>query len=236
MDLQSRQVVSGVIFDMDGLMVDTEPLYQESWQRAARELGHEIDDVLYATFVGRPTAACEDILLETFGPLFPLRAFQARWPRLWRDEVERVGVTLKPGLPEILEVVRSHRLPAAVATSSESVLADLTLNRAGLRHWFSVVVTGDRVTHGKPAPDIYLEAAKQLGVPAAECVAFEDSEAGIIAVQAAGMRGVLVPHWPASSAARRAATRVATTLHQAREVLVSMIDEGKPSAMDGMQF
>lgn len=229
MDSQTRQVVSGVIFDMDGLMVDTEPLYQASWQQAARDLGHEIDDALYASFVGRPTSACEEILLDSFGQSFPLRAFQARWPVLWRDEVERVGVTLKPGLPEILDVVRAYGLPAAVATSSESDHADLTLNRADLRHWFSVVVTGDRVTHGKPAPDIYLEAAKQLGVPAAECVAFEDSEAGILAVQAAGMRGVLVPHWPASSAALRAATRVATTLHQAREVLVSMIEKSKPS-------
>ena len=230
MDSHNRHVVSGVIFDMDGLMVDTEPLYQASWQQAARELGHEIDDVLYARFVGRPTAACEAILLDALGPSFPLRTFRARWSELWRGEVERIGVTLKPGVLEILDVVRARRLPAAVATSSESDYAELTLNWAGLRHWFSVVVTGDQVTHGKPAPDIYLEAAKQLGVPAAECVAFEDSEAGIVAVQAAGMRGVLVPHWPASSTALRAATRVATTLHQARDVLVSMMDESRPSA------
>lgn len=223
MSSNDLHAVSGVIFDMDGLMVDTEPLYQSSWQQAARDLGHEIDDALYSRFVGRPTAACEDILLDTFGPSFPLHAFRSRWPGLWRDEVDRVGIPLKSGLLELLEVVRAHGLPAAVATSSEADYADLTLNRAGLRHWFAVAVTGDQVTHGKPAPDIYLEAARQLRVPAVQCVAFEDSEAGIVAVQNAGMRGVLVPHWPATSAARGAATHVAPTLHEGREVLLSMI-------------
>lgn len=223
-------MVAGVIFDMDGLMVDTEPLYQVSWQQAAQELGYEIDDVLYARFVGRPTSACERILLDTFGSSFPLPAFQSRWPSLWRAEVERVGVALKPGLREILDVVRARRLPAAVATSSEAEFADLTLTRAGLRHEFDVVVTGDQVSRGKPAPDIYLEAAKRLGLPAKQCVAFEDSEAGIIAVRDAGMRGVLVPHWAASSNARLAASHLVVTLHEARDVLLSMLDRHQWSA------
>ena len=218
-------VVSGVIFDMDGLMVDTEPLYQVSWQQAARELGCEIDDALYARFIGRPTLACEAILIEVFGPSFRLDEFRRRWPGLWREEVGRVGVCAKPGLMEMLEFVRSKHLATAVATSSETEYVNLTLDRAGLRHWFDVVVSGDQVLRGKPAPDIYVEAANRLQVPITQCVALEDSEAGILAVQNAGMVGVLVPHWPASAAARGAASYVAATLHEARTILTSLIDE-----------
>jgi beta-phosphoglucomutase-like phosphatase (HAD superfamily) len=83
--------IAAVIFDMDGLMVDTEPFYQLAWQQAAAELGHELHDTLYAKFVGRPTADCER-LLEAHGPSFPLPAFRIRWPELWRSEIERAGV------------------------------------------------------------------------------------------------------------------------------------------------
>src|SRR5690349_15931431 len=106
--------VSGVIFDMDGLMVNTEPLYQVAWQQAARENGYEINESLYASFVGRPTQACESILLEAFGSTFPLQEFQQRWPVLWREEVTRVGVAVKPGLVELLDDVEARGLPSAV--------------------------------------------------------------------------------------------------------------------------
>lgn len=215
--------ISAVIFDMDGLMVDTEPMYQVSWQRAAQELGYEIDEVLYARFVGRPTRACEAILVEQFGEAFPLSAFQARWPDLWRSEVERCGIALKPGLTEMLDYL-TGRLPLAVATSSEAEYAELTLGRAGIRDRFQVVVSGDQVSRGKPEPDIYLETAQRLRIPASECVALEDSEAGIRSVRSAGMVGVLVPHWPASPEARQAATRVAASLHEARDILASLIE------------
>jgi HAD superfamily hydrolase (TIGR01509 family) len=215
--------VAAVIFDMDGLMVDTEPVYQAAWQQAAAELGYDLDDELYATLVGRPTLACEAIILERFGAGFPLKRFRERWPELWRSEVDRNGVQTKPGLEEILTFVESHRLPVAIATSSETEYVQVTLRRAGLTNRFAAMVTGDEISRGKPEPDIYLEAARKLGVPASRCVALEDSEAGIRAVQAAGMTGLLVPHWPASSAAVQAAYRVVDTLHEARVVLASLL-------------
>ena len=107
----------------------------------------------------------------------------------------------------------------AVATSSEPEYVEVTLRHAGLEGRFAAMVTGDEVGRGKPEPDIYLEAARRLGVPASACVALEDSEAGIVAVQAAGMTGLLVPHWPASPRAVQAAFRVVETLHEARAVL-----------------
>ena len=215
--------VAAVIFDMDGLMVDTEPLYQRAWQQAASALGHELNDELYETFVGRPTEACEKLLMAELGAAFPLARFREQWPVLWRSEVARVGVQPKPGLFDLLSFVEGQRLPAAVATSSEAEYADLTLSHAGLAHRFSVIVSGDQVARGKPEPDIYLEAARRLDVRPADCVAFEDSEAGIRAVQRAGMTGLLVPESQPSAAAVHAAFRVVATLHEARDVLASLI-------------
>jgi HAD superfamily hydrolase (TIGR01509 family) len=221
--------VAAVVFDMDGLMVDTEPVYKASWQQAASELHYELPDSVYARFVGRPTEACERILVEHLGPKFPLPPFRLRWPVLWRTEIQRSGVHVKPGLFELLAFLSDRRVPVAVATSTESDLAALTLSLAGLADHFAIVVSGDQVAAGKPAPDIYLEAARRLGVSAANCVALEDSEAGIRAAAAAGMVGILVPHWAPSIEASRAARHVVEDLHQAREVLTSLIAEQERS-------
>jgi beta-phosphoglucomutase-like phosphatase (HAD superfamily) len=105
----------------------------------------------------------------------------------------------------------------AVATSSEMAFVETSLTRAGLAGRFSVIVTGSEVPNGKPAPDIYLEAARRLAVAPDHCIAFEDSEPGIRAAAAAGMIALLVPHWmPPSVAAAGAAYRVLPSLHEAR--------------------
>jgi HAD superfamily hydrolase (TIGR01509 family) len=215
---------------MDGLMVDTEPFYQVTWQQAASQLGYELTDELYARFVGRTNEVCEQILLQHFGSGFPLAAFRDSWPGSWRNHVEQSGVPLKPGLLEFLALVDSHQLPAAVATSSDADYAAFTLQQAGLTTRFKAIVSGDQVARSKPAPDIYLEAARRLGVDAAECVALEDSEAGILAIAEAGMVGILVPHWPASPTAIQAAFRVVDTLHEARTTLESVLQGGTSAA------
>jgi HAD superfamily hydrolase (TIGR01509 family) len=211
---------------MDRLMVDTEPIYQIAWQQAASQLGYELTDELYARFVGRTNEVCEQILLEHLGSSFPLAAFRDSWPGSWREHVEQSGMPLKPGLFEFLALVESHQLPAAVATSSDAEYAAFTLQQAGLATRFRAIVSGDQVARSKPAPDIYLEAARRLGVDAAECVALEDSEAGILAIAEAGMVGILVPHWPASPTAIQAAFRVVDTLHEARATLASILQGG----------
>jgi HAD superfamily hydrolase (TIGR01509 family) len=215
--------VAAVIFDMDGLMVDTERLYKSAWQQTASELGYELNDELYMQFVGRPTDECETLLTAELGAGFPLEHFRKRWPVLWQSEVDRAGVQPKPGLSDLLVYVDAQRLPAAVATSTEAELAAVTLRHAGLAQRFSVVVSGDQVRRGKPEPDIYLEAARRLDVAPETCVAFEDSEAGIRAVRRAGMIGVLVPEGQPSETALQAAFRVVPTLREARDVLASLI-------------
>ncbi|MFN7915519.1 MAG: HAD family phosphatase [Vicinamibacterales bacterium] len=214
---------AAVILDMDGLMVDTEPLYKTAWQQGTAALGYDLTDVGYAAIVGRPLPEIEQILMEMFGPAFPLERLRQRWPGLWRDEVARVGIRVKDGLPALLAFIGERGLALAVATSTKADWAAFTLERSGLAGRFPVVVTGDQIERGKPAPDIYLEAARRIGVEPARCVALEDSEAGIRSIAAAGMIGILVPHWAPSDAARAAAFRVVPTLDDALAVIAGLL-------------
>ena len=111
--------VEAVILDMDGTMLDTEPLYKVAWQAASEELGYPLDDVAYARLVGRQTVDCERELVEQFGSGFPLDRFRRRWPERWQAEVRARDIQQKPGLLELLALLESERLRVGVATSSE---------------------------------------------------------------------------------------------------------------------
>ena len=215
--------ITALVFDMDGLMLDTEPIYRHAWQCAGGELGYTLDDEFYETLVGRPNPDCEAILVRKFGAGFPLEAFRARWPMLWRSRADAHGINTKPGLLELLAFAEKNNLRVAVATSSDAEYTKFTLGRAGLDDRFEVLVTGDEVQRGKPNPDIYLEAARRLAVEPEQCVALEDSEAGIIAASSAGMVALMVPDLiEPSAAARRAAFRVLTSLLEAPEVVATL--------------
>ena len=209
-------------------MLDTEPIYKVAWQAAAAALGYALDDDLYARFVGRPNVECERDLVERFGAGFPLEQFRMQWPPRWQAEAAAHGIRKKTGLTELLDFLGAQDIAIAVATSTEADDAAFTLRSAGLDTRFSVIVTGDQVAHGKPAPDIYLEAARRLRVAPAECVALEDSEAGILAAGRAGMVALLIPDGtPPSATATNAASHVLPTLIEARETIRILI--GPPS-------
>ena len=216
--------IEAVVCDMDGLMLDTEPLYKTAWQQALAELGHELDDASYLRFVGRSTQDCENDLASLLGATFPLETFRGRWPQLWRTCAHEQGIATKPGLTEFLAFVRAERLPMALATSSDADFTELSLGRAEIKEAFDVIVTGDQVAQPKPAPDIYLEAARRLGVEPRHCVALDDSDAGIMAASRAGMVSLLIPDLKQPTAeAAEAAFRVLHSLHEARELLADLI-------------
>jgi beta-phosphoglucomutase len=223
---RSHVRVAAIVLDMDGLMLDTEPIYKSAWQQAAGDLGYELDDPSYMNLVGRYTEDCERELLKKFGADFPIAKFRPRWSELWRLRVESTGIATKPGLLEFLSFVDGHNLPVGVATSSDREYTESSLRRAGLKGRFKVIVTGDQVAHGKPAPDIYLESARRLGVEPSRCVALEDSDAGILAASRAGMLPLLVPDLKAPSAdAVTAAFRVLSSLHEAQRLVSTLIDD-----------
>ena len=182
-----------LIFDMDGLMLNSEPLYQEAWQAAAQELGYTLDAELYMSLVGRSSAEAERMFTQVFGEAFPANKFNDRWDELWQKLIKDQGIALQPGLLPLLEWVEQQDISKAVGTSSNSAEAETCLSLAGIRDRFSILVTVDQVAAGKPEPDIFLEAAKRLAIAPQQCLVLEDSNAGIQAAQAAGMPAVMVP-------------------------------------------
>lgn len=185
--------VDAVIFDMDGLMLDTEPLYKIAWQRAAQECGHAISEELYAWLIGRSRVAGEAILAETFGAAFCQETFRAACAKCEAAAFAENLPATKPGLDQLLALLEARRVPKAVATSTERHIAETQLRGRGLLARFSVVATGDEVMNGKPAPDLFLLAAMRLGVETSRCLVLEDSEAGVMAAHRAGMRVFCVP-------------------------------------------
>jgi len=205
-----------VVLDMDGLMLDTECLYKRAWQKAASNLGFPLDDSFYFTLIGRTNDAQEIALVEHFGADFPMPAFREQWANLWRQDAETSGIPLKPGLLELLGYLAAQNIPVAVATSSDREYVGLSFKAAGLdTRMFAHIVTGEQGANSKPAPDIYLEAARRLGVNPARCLALDDSDAGILSASGAGMISVLVPDLiPPSPAARQRAFRVLASLYE----------------------
>ncbi|MGH9854349.1 MAG: HAD family hydrolase [Blastocatellia bacterium] len=216
--------IAAVVLDMDGLMLDTESIYKRAWQNAAAQCGYTLDDSFYLTLIGQPNPACEAAILERYGSDFPMAEFRARWSALWRTDVESSGIPTKPGLAELLSFLDEYQVPTAVATSSDQDYATFSLRVAGLEGRFNHIVTGDQVINGKPAPDIYVESARRLGVAPKHCVAIEDSDAGALAANAAGMITIMVPDLKAPSAeAQSAAFCVAPSLLHARDQIASLM-------------
>ncbi len=220
----SAGTVAAVVFDMDGLMLDTESINKVAWQTAARELGHPLDDEFYMTLLGRTTDDCESRVQAHLGRAFPMREFRARRRELWHARVGGEGIATKAGLRELIAFLVGRRVPLAVATSSHAGAAAISLEVTLLRPHFAVVVTGDQVARGKPAPDIYLESARRLGVEAGACVALEDSDNGVRAASAAGMTTLMVPDLkPPSVEAAALAFRVLPSLHEALDALAGWL-------------
>ena len=182
---------AAVVCDMDGLLIDSERLERRVWRLAAIEHGIEMSDERFASFVGHPSDEGERMLRGYFGDTFDVSGFRESCRRGIREIMETEGVGLRPGAREWLAFVSELGIPLAVATSSGPRLMNERLG--DLQSLFAAVVTRADVARGKPFPDLYLEAARRLAVPATECVAFEDSPTGARAALAAGMPVVVIP-------------------------------------------
>lgn len=214
--------VKAVIFDMDGVIIDTEGPVQSCCQRAAGAMGFELNDEFYVSeLVGRGWVDCDLALLSRFGRNFSLPDFKTRFQQLWTDHLRLHGIDVKPGFCELVAFLHARGVPIAVATSTHAGDAEISLRAAGINERFDAFVTGDEVGHGKPHPEIYLTAASRLGVAPELCVAFEDSIPGVLAASRAGMRTFLVPEngRPPAPEAVAAAFQILGSLDEARAVL-----------------
>lgn len=210
-----------VVFDMDGLMVDTESIYQLAWREAAATFGYHLHEETLVATTGRRLEDCYAILQAAVDDAFPMPAFLELWPRLWHEHVNTHGVPQKPGLLDLLDLLETHQIPKAVATSTAYPEALFTLHKAGLADRFHLIISGDQITNGKPAPDIFLRAAERLGIAPHYCLALEDSEAGVLAASTAGMVTVMVPEikHPSPHVVERA-YRVFPSLHDAKQLVL----------------
>ena len=220
-----RRSVAAVIFDMDGLMLDTERISLRVWREAACELGCPLDDELALAMVGRSTATNRLMLQAHFGERLSFDDLATLAEARYRQALDAGGVPRKPGLIELLDVLTDRDVPRAVATSTARELARHKLEQAGVLAYFDVIVGGDDVLHGKPAPDIFLRAADRLGARPAECVVLEDSGPGIHAASAAGMVPILVPddgRLPPLET-RQLAAYVADSLRDAQRIIETLL-------------
>jgi len=212
-----------VIFDMDGLMLDTESLGARAWEVVAAERGIAFDSAVAQRLIGRTVADCRALMLDHHGEDYPVDALMAGWNAAFDALVEREGLALKPGLTELLDWLAERAIPRAVATSTRRSQARSRLEATGLWPRFAALVGGDDVARGKPAPDIFLAAAQRLDVPPLRCLVLEDSPPGLLAAAAAGIPAVMVPDLiapPAEVAGRP--PRVMATLHDVRDWLASL--------------
>lgn len=214
--------LGAVIFDMDGLMLDTERIYQIAWRSAGQALGYHLSDELLHSTTGRPAHDCYQLLLDDQGVDFPLDQFKSTSSLHWENHITTHGILCKPGLAELLDLLDEYKIPRAVATSTGYTKALFSLRAGGIDHRFQNIVAGDQVPNGKPAPDIFLAAAHKLGIEPQACIALEDSEAGVIAASTAGMHTIMVPDIKQPSAAVAArAYRVFPSLHDVCTLLTA---------------
>lgn len=184
--------VYGVVFDMDGLLLDTERLYQSAIVCACGEMGFDLPVATREALVGITPDKEAEVLSNTFGPAFDFQRYDKRCSALVRDALG-AGVPLREGALALLNVLSAKNLPAAVATSSSRETTSQLLSDAGIHQMFKCIVTRDDVRHVKPDPAVYLQAAELLGIDPRSCLALEDTNVGAQAAIAARMQTIIVP-------------------------------------------
>jgi HAD superfamily hydrolase (TIGR01509 family) len=205
-------VIEAVVFDLDGVILDSEHVWDEVRQRLAEERGGRWHDTASRDMMGMSSLEWSRYMHDVIGLAEPPEEINAEVVRRL-EAVYREELPLLDGAVEAVEALAS-RWPLGLASSSNRELIDLVLRVSGLERWFAATVSSEEVPRGKPAPDVYLEAARRLDVPPERCAAVEDSENGIRSARAAGMRVVAIPNpqYPPADDALAAADVVLPTV------------------------
>ena len=207
---------NAVIFDLDGTLVDTEVLCNETGEAACQLLGHPVSPGFFETLAGIDDETRAEMIAGHTGRPVDTAQFFAEWDRLCIERF-RLGVPLKPGVPEVFDRLRSAGLPLAICTSSRRNMAEAKVAAAGFAACFDAIISVNDVPHAKPHPAPYLTAARALGVDPEKALAVEDSDTGVASAIAAGMTVLQVPdlHPPKS----QAATLIAPTIAEGLDAL-----------------
>ncbi|MEZ8826390.1 HAD family hydrolase [Vibrio amylolyticus] len=181
------------IFDMDGLLLDTERVCMSIFKQACQAQNVPFLEDVYLSIIGRNSAGIEQVIRQGYGPDLDYPALHVEWRDRYNAVVKHQAIPVKEGVVELLTWLKSNNIPTAVATSTQKDVAKIKLNLAGLDHFFDNLTTGCEVAHGKPHPEIYLLAAERLSVDPKRCLAFEDSNNGVRSAIAAEMMTYQIP-------------------------------------------
>jgi len=185
-------MIRGAIFEQDGLLFDTEIVFESCWKKVGAEMGLAVSEEFTHACCGCGRNGLPDVIRRFF-PYADAPTYAERAIKLAFTTQLATVPTLKPGVREMLAKCRANEIKTAVASSSSREVVEHNLASTGLADSFDAIVTGPEVAHGKPAPDIFLLAAKRIGVAPSDCVVFEDAFAGIRAAKAAGCLPVMIP-------------------------------------------
>ena len=191
--MDDGSMIEAIVFDMDGLLFDSERIVQRSWEEAGNQLGLEhMGETIYHT-LGMNLAGRNHYFRNTIAKDFPCEEF-AKQARIWFYKiVNEEGLPMKNGARELLEYGKANGYRMAIATSSRKEYALKNLKAAKIYDFFDAGVFGDMVQHAKPDPEIYLKACDSIGAAPANCIALEDAPAGIRAAYVAGMKPIMIP-------------------------------------------
>jgi HAD superfamily hydrolase (TIGR01509 family) len=208
-----------VVFDLDGLIVDSEPIHELANDRYLARLGAAIDESLREDMMGRRVRDLTEAIAARVGR--PAAEVFAEREAVFWDLLERDGVKAMPGLEQSIASLAAAGLPLAVATSGTRAYVEHVLERLGIGAAFQVVVSGEDVALGKPDPEIYLLAAELLGASPGDCVALEDTFHGVAAARAAGMHTIAIPNPLTAAMDFSAAEAVVSDLEAAAELVLT---------------
>ncbi|MDP6501247.1 MAG: HAD family phosphatase [Dehalococcoidales bacterium] len=182
-----------IIFDMDGLLIDSERIALSMFVQACRECDFEPDIEVYYRCIGTTPPQTKEIFRDGYGPDFPFEAISELWDKKYQEETLNKSVPLKEGALQLLKYLDGEGVKKAVATSTHQERARRKLANAKILHFFDFILSGDQILQGKPNPEIYLATCQRLGEEPAECLALEDSDNGVTAAFEAGLTVIQVP-------------------------------------------
>ena len=186
-------MIKAIIFDMDGLMIDSERVTFECYQEILKGMNLTMDEEFYKTLLGKPLKGIYQRFYDVYGNDFPIEDVIKDVHALMAKRFETEGVPIKTGLKSLLEYLKENNYKTIVATSSNRDRVDTILSQAQITDYFDDSICGDEVTKGKPNPEVFLKSCQKLGVNVDEAIVLEDSEAGIQASYDAGIKVICIP-------------------------------------------
>lgn len=213
--------MKSIIFDMDGVIFDSEKAVYEGWQRLALKYGFTNLEIPYMKCIGVNAQACEEIFLEFYGPEFPYKKYKEEQRQDYHKRYDGGKLPLKPQIEELLIYLKEAGYKIAIASSTRTETVVQQITDAGLIDYFEVIVGGDQVKKSKPDPQIFLEAARLLKADAKSTYVIEDSFNGIRAAYNGGMIPIMVPDMiPADDEMKKKAKYICKDLNEVKELIL----------------